>query len=92
MLTNFSKIVLTIFSKGVTKLEQQEVKNIDNAIVVFLNEKQMKREELAKALGISTASLLNKRKGNTEWLWSEILTLSSLLGKTPDELAGIVKA
>jgi DNA-binding XRE family transcriptional regulator len=75
----------------VTKLEQQEVKNIDNAIVVFLNEKQMKREELAKALGISTASLLNKRKGNTEWLWSEILTLSSLLGKTPDELAGIVK-
>ena len=73
-------------------MEQQEVKNIDNAIVVFLNEKQMKREELAKALGISTASLLNQRKGNTEWLWSEILTLSSLLGKTPDELAGIVKA
>lgn len=73
-------------------MEQQEVRNIDNAIVVFLNETQMKREELAEALGISTASLLNKRKGKNEWLWSEILTLSSLLGKTPDELAGIVKA
>ena len=92
MLTIFSKIVLTIFSKGVTKLEQQEVKNIDNAIAVFLNETQTTREELAKALGISTASLLNKRKGKNEWLWSEILTLSSLLSKTPDELAGIVKA
>lgn len=73
-------------------MEQQEVKNIDNAIAVFLNETQTTREELAKSLGISTASLLNKRKGKNEWLWSEILTLSSLLGKTPDELAGIVKA
>lgn len=84
-------MVLTIFSKGVTKLEQQEVKHIDNAIAVYLNETQTTREKLADYLGISTAALLNKRKGKNEWLWSEILALSSLLGKTPDELAGIVK-
>ena len=73
-------------------MEQQEVKHIDNAIAVYLNETQTTREKLADYLGISTASLLNKRKGKNEWLWSEILTLSSLLDKTPDELAGIVKA
>ena len=73
-------------------MEQQEVKHIDNAIAVYLNETQTTREKLADYLGISTASLLNKRKGKNEWLWSEILALSSLLDKTPDELAGIVKA
>lgn len=92
MLTIFSKIVLTIFSKGVTTLEQQEIKNIDNAIAVYLNETQTTREKLANALGITSASLLNKRKGKTDWLWSEILALCDLLKKTPDELASIEKS
>lgn len=73
-------------------MEQQEIKNIDNAIAVYLNETQTTRENLAKSLGISSVSLLNKRKGKNDWLWSEILALCNLLKKTPDELAGIEKS
>lgn len=73
-------------------MEQQAVKSISVAIAAFMEEQKITREQMANMLGMSANSLRWKREGKKDWSWSEILALSDLTGKTPDELAGITKA
>lgn len=67
---------------------EQAVKSIDLAIGYFMVEQKITREQMAKLLGMSTNSLRWKREGKKDWTWSEILRLSDITGKSPNELAG----
>ena len=68
---------------------QHELKAIDKSIAHYMADTGLTREQVARQLGMSANTLRWKRSGETDWAWSEILTLSELTGKTPDELAGI---
>ena len=70
-------------------MEDRAVKTIDLAIGYFMVEQKLTREQMAELLGISTNTLRWKREGKTDWSWSEILRLSDITGKSPDELAGL---
>ena len=65
------------------------IKSIDLAIGYFMVEQKLNREQMASLLGMSTNTLRWKREGKTSWLWDEILLISDITGKSPDELAGI---
>lgn len=67
---------------------EQAIKSIDLAIGYFMVEQKITREQMAKLLGMSTNSLRWKREGKKDWTWSEILRLSDITGKSPNELAG----
>ena len=62
---------------------------IDLALGYYMVEQKISRENLASMLDMSSESLRNKRNGKTPWTWNEILKISDILGKTPDELAGL---
>lgn len=62
---------------------------IDKAIGYFIVEQHINREKMANLMGMSRNTLRWKREGKYDWSWSEILRLSELTGKTPNELAGI---
>lgn len=72
-----------------TILGQQAVNFIDRAITEYLSEQGITRGQLAETLGMSTNTLRWKRQGKYEWTWGEILALSEIVGKSPDELAGM---
>lgn len=67
----------------------QTLESIDLAISHFMVEQKITREQMAELLGMSSNSLRSKRNGETPWTWFEILKISDLLGKTPDQLAGL---
>ena len=62
---------------------------IDKAIGYYMVDEKLTQESMAKRLNMTANTLRWKREGKNDWSWSEILSLSELLGKTPDELAGI---
>lgn len=74
-------------------MKQQEIiETIDHNITAFLKSRGSSMTWLASQLGITTASLQNKRNGRTDWKWSEILKLCEVLDVTPDALSGIKAA
>lgn len=73
--------------RGVTILAQ-ETASIDRAISYYITDKKINHDQLAEYLGISSSALYNKRNGKNEWLLSELVKLSELMGKTIDELTG----
>lgn len=74
-------------------MEQQAIiETIDRNITAFIEKRGSSMTWLASQLGITTASLLNKRNGRTDWKWSEILKLCEVLDVTPDALSGIKAA
>ena len=74
-------------------MKQQEIiETIDRNITAFLKSRGSSITWLASQLGITTASLQNKRNGRTDWKWSEILKLCEVLDVTPDALSGIKAA
>lgn len=70
-------------------MEEKAIKAIDLAIGYFMVEQKINREQMAALLGMSTNTLRWKREGKKDWSWSEILRLSDITGKSPDELAGL---
>ena len=73
-------------------LNEQVTLAIDSAIGDYMKEQKLSQTQLAAKLDMSANSLRNKRTGQTDWSWSEILTLSNIMGKTPDELSGFREA
>lgn len=73
-------------------MEQKAIVAIDGAIQKYMSENGKTVTDIAAYLGITTNTLSNKRNGRTDWKWSEIMALSSLLGVTSDELAGLASA
>ena len=80
--------ILSALRKVVTMC-RHELKAIDKSIAYYMADTGLTREQVAKQLGMSANTLRWKRAGESDWSWSEILTLSELTGKTPDELADI---
>ena len=65
------------------------VECIDLAISYFMAEQKITREQMASLMEMAPNTLRWKREGKTDWAWSEILRLSEITGKSPDELAGL---
>lgn len=65
---------------------QQVAAAIDKAISYYMVDNNLTREQMANKLGMSPNTLRWKREGKNEWLLSEVLKLSDITGKSPDEL------
>lgn len=72
-----------------TSQYEQAIESIDLAIGYFMVEQKITREQMANLMSMSANTLRWKREGKNAWTWEEILRLSDITGKTPDELAGI---
>lgn len=68
---------------------QQVISSIDTQIGYFMVEQKITKEQMANLLGMSANTLRWKREGKNDWTWQEILLLSDITGKTPNELAGL---
>ena len=62
--------------------------SIDRQIGYFMVEQKLTREQMANLMDMNTNTLRWKREGKSAWRWDEILRLSEITGKSPDELAG----
>lgn len=63
--------------------------SIDRQIGYFMVEQKLTREQMANLMDMNTNTLRWKREGKSAWRWDEILRLSEITGKSPDELAGL---
>ena len=66
--------------------------SIDRHIGYYIVEQKITREQMAELMGMSASSLRWKREGKSQWKWDEIVLLSEITGKSPDELAGFNQA
>ena len=71
------------------KLLPGTLTSIDRNIGYYIVEQKITRERMAELLGMNANTLRWKREGKSPWKWDEILQLSEITGKSPDELAGI---
>lgn len=62
---------------------------LENEVSFFLFSTNTTHGELAKRLGMDANTLRAKRKGQTEYKASELLALSEIIGKTPNQLLGL---
>jgi len=65
---------------------EQVAISIDRAIGYYMADNKLTREQMSELMGMSTNTLRWKREGKNEWTLSEILKLSEIIGKSPDEL------
>lgn len=65
---------------------EQVTISIDRAIGYYMTDNKLTREQMSDLMGMSTNTLRWKREGKNEWTLSEILKLSEIIGKSPDEL------
>ena len=70
-------------------MKEKSVESIDLAIAYFMAEQKINREQMADLMGMAPNTLRWKREGKTDWSLSELLHLSDITGKSPNELAGI---
>ena len=75
-----------------SRLVDETLTSIDRQIGYFMVEQKLTREQMANLLGMNTNTLRWKREGKSAWRWDEILRLSEITGKSPDELAGLKQA
>lgn len=71
---------------------EQVTTSIDRAIGYYMADNKLTREQMSELIGMSTNTLRWKREGKSEWTLSEILKLSEIIGKTPNELTGFDSA
>ena len=65
------------------------IESIDNAITVYLRRSGKTQDKLAEEIGMTAASLMNKRKGLTDFKLSELVKLSGIVGLSLDDLTGL---
>ena len=65
---------------------EEVIRAIDCAISHYIADKKITRDQMAELLGMSANTLRWKREGKNEWLLSEVLKLSDLMGVSLDEL------
>lgn len=70
-------------------MAESYIESIDNAITLFLRRSGKTQDKLADEMGISTVTLINKRKGLTDFKLSELVMLSKIVGLSLDELTGL---
>lgn len=64
-------------------------KHINDVITNFMESHGMTLTEMAATLGMTTNTLNAKRRGDSDWRWSELLAMCKLFGMTPNELMGL---
>lgn len=64
-------------------------KRIDRAISDYMESKDMSQTEMASLLRMTPNTLRAKRRGDSDWTWSELNTMCDLFGMTPNQLTGI---
>lgn len=62
---------------------------LENEVSFFLFATHTTHGELAKRLGVDANTLRMKRRGQTEYKTSELMKISEIIGKTPDQLLGL---
>lgn len=67
---------------------EQVAVSIDRAIGYYMADNKLTREQMSELMGMSANTLRWKREGKNEWTLSEILKLSEIIGKSPNELTG----
>lgn len=70
-------------------MAESYIESIDNAITLFLRRSGKTQDQLADEMGVSTVTLMNKRKGLTDFKLSELVMLSKIVGLSLDELTGL---
>ena len=70
-------------------MAESYIESIDNAITLFLRRSGKTQDQLAEEMGFSTVTLMNKRKGLTDFKLSELVMLSKIVGLSHDELTGL---
>ena len=70
-------------------MAESYIDSIDNAITLFLRRSGKTQDQLANEMGVSTVTLMNKRKGLTDFKLSELVMLSKIVGLSLDELTGL---
>lgn len=70
-------------------MAESYIDSIDNAITLFLRRSGKTQDQLADEMGVSTVTLMNKRKGLTDFKLSELVMLSKIVGLSLDELTGL---
>lgn len=68
------------------------VENIDSAIAVYLRRSGKTQDQLATSMNMTANSLMNKRKGLTDFKLSELVRLSEIVGLSLDDLTGFKPA
>mgnify|MGYP002541848625 CR=1 FL=1 len=68
------------------------VENIDSAIAVYLRRSGKTQDQLATSMNMTANSLMNKRKGLTDFKLSELVRLSEIVGLSLDDLTGLKPA
>ena len=63
-------------------------KSIDRHIAEYLKKNGYTQQVLADELSMSTNTLRWKRRGDTDWTWTEVQKLGELLDMSIDELTG----
>ena len=65
------------------------MERINEKLGAWLLEPNHNRKQLAKKLGLTTPTLNTRIRGETRWMWEEVLAIAELLNCTPNDLAGI---
>ncbi len=72
--------------KAMKRAMKQAATSIDKTISYYMVDNKLTREQMAAKMGMSVNTLRWKREGKNEWLLSEVILLSEITGKSPDEL------
>lgn len=59
---------------------------INEIIGAYLLESKNTRQSLADAIGITRPTLDARIKGDSEWKWEEVVSLSEITGRTLNEM------
>ena len=68
---------------------ERVIEHIDREISAYMEQKDLSQTEMAYLLNMTTNTLRSKRRGDSEWTWSELNTMCELFGMTPNQLTGI---
>lgn len=68
---------------------EKVTKHIDREIGIYMEREDISATEMAARLNMTTNTLTAKRRGDSEWRWSELQRMCELFHMTPNQLTGI---
>ena len=68
---------------------EKVIEHIDREITQYMEREHVSQTEMASNLKVTTNTLSAKRRGDSEWKWSELQRMCELFHMTPNQLTGI---
>ena len=68
---------------------EKVTKHIDREIALYMDREHVSQTDMASKLNMTTNTLAAKRRGDSEWRWSELQRMCELFHMTPNQLTGI---